>query len=209
MTPTFDDELAAFKDRVEALIAEVARVENVAFRKALYISMLDGLSGCAYPNETKSGKRFKAFVLEIAGWADGERVCLPQAALYFRGNVTMSATITARLAVWPWGQPQPITADPLLNQLPAHADLWKPQHLNLLWQFRNHVLHAFADPGGFNLQDRDQPYYVGDVSTHTWRLVMPEQFLRNLLIDGLRGLIAFCRRKGQDPRAHLGQELWF
>ncbi|HYM05596.1 MAG TPA: hypothetical protein VEU11_03475 [Terriglobales bacterium] len=42
--------------------------------------------------------------------------------------------------------------------------------MNLLWQFRNSMLHAFADPGGFDIGNRVEPYYVGDIATHTWRL---------------------------------------
>ena len=208
MAPTLDDILDTFQKQVEALVAEVAQVQNKAFRKALYVSMLDGLSACAYPNETKSGQRFKTFVLDVAGWKDGERVSLPQAALYCQADAAMSAEIARLLAAWPWGRPQSIAADPLPDQIPAHKDLFRLQHANLLWQFRNHVLHAFADPGGFDIGDRAEPYYMGDASTHTWRLVMPEQFLRDLLLGGLKGLIAFCRKNGQAPQAHLGKELW-
>jgi hypothetical protein len=208
MAPTLEDVLAVFQRQVETLVDQVAQVGNGAFRKALYVSMLDGLSGCAYPNETRSGQRFRTFILDIANWRDGERISLPQAALYFQGDAAMSAPIAEILAAWQWGHPLAITADPLANQLPAHDQLWRLQHANLLWQFRNSILHTFADPGGFDIGDRTEPYYMGDVSTHRWRLVMPEQFLRDLLIDGLNGLIAFCRRSGHDPQAHLGKELW-
>jgi hypothetical protein len=97
--------------------------------------MLDGLSACAYPDERKSGRRFKTFVREIGNWTDGERISLPQAALLFAGDPAMSASISTLLARWPWGEPQPITSDPFPHQLPANEDLWKVQHLNLLWQF--------------------------------------------------------------------------
>jgi hypothetical protein len=204
MVPSLDDVLDAFQKQVEHLAAQVAQVGNEAFRKALYVAMVDGLSACAYPNEKKAGHRFRTFVVNIANWKDGERVSLPQAALYFVGDPDMSATIAGLLTAWQWAQPQTIASDPLPNQLPAHDDLWKLAHVNLLWQFRNHILHAFSDPGGFDFKDHHEPYYTGDVPTHTWRLVMPEQFLRNLLRDGVQGLIAFCRLSGQDPQAHFG-----
>jgi hypothetical protein len=208
MGPILNDTLTAFQQQVRTLADQVRQVENPAFRKALYISMLDGLSACAYPNETKSGYRFRTFVLDIGNWKDGERVSLPQAALYFQADPAMSAAIAVALNAWTWGRPQSITSDPLLNQLPAHDHLWRLQHANLLWQFRNSMLHAFADPGGFDIGDRADPYYFGDAATLTWRLVMPEQFLRNLLLNSLDALIGFCRQNGFDPQAHLGRELW-
>jgi hypothetical protein len=208
MAPTLDETLAAFQRQVRTLADQVGQIENAEFRKALYVSMLDGLSACAYPNETRSGHRFRTFVLNIGNWKDGERVSLPQAALYFQADPAMSAAIAVPLNAWTWGQPQSITSDSFLNQLPAHADLWRLQHVNLLWQFRNSMLHAFADPGGFDIGNRVEPYYFGDIATHTWRLIIPGHFLRNLLLNSLDALIAFCRQNGFDPQAHLGRELW-
>ena len=49
--------LMAFQRQVRALADEVCRIENATFRKALYVSMLDGLSACAYPCDTNSGHR--------------------------------------------------------------------------------------------------------------------------------------------------------
>jgi len=66
----------------------------------------------------------------------------------------------------------------------------------------------FEDRSGFEFGDRTKPYYTGDASTHTWRLIIPEQFLCTLVIDSLNGLITFCRQNSQDPQAHLGKELW-
>jgi len=105
--------------------------------------MLDALSACAYPREKKSWRRFQKFVLNIGTWTDGGRISLPQAALFFQSDPRMSAAIVPLLNQWPWGQPQSITSDPDPSQLPTHPDLWRVQHLNLLWQFRNSVLHAF------------------------------------------------------------------
>lgn len=208
MAPTLEETLAAFQRQVRTLADQVRQIENEAFRKALYVSMLDGLSACAYPNETRSGQRFRSFVLNIGNWRDGERVSLPQSALYFQADPAMNAAIALLLNAWTWGQPQPITSDPFPNQLPAHADLWRLQHVNLLWQFRNLMLHAFVDPGGFDIGNHVEPYYFGDIATHTWLLIMPEHFLRNLLLNSLDALITFCRHNGFDPQAHLGRELW-
>ena len=95
MAPNLDETLAAFERQVRTLADQVRQIENVAFRKALYISMLDGLSACAYPNETRSGHRFRTFVSVIGNWRDGERVSLPQAALYFHLDPAMSTAIAA------------------------------------------------------------------------------------------------------------------
>jgi hypothetical protein len=68
--------------------------------------------------------------------------------------------------------------------------------------------HSVYDPGGHDLRGGAAPYYVGDISTHTWQLVIPDGFLQNLVAASVQGLLAFCRREGRDPQAHLGRNLW-
>lgn len=208
MAPTLDETLDAFHRQVQTLVDQVQQIGNKVFRKALYVSMLDGLSACAYPDERKAEDRFQNFILRISNWTDGERISLPQSALLFCGDPAMSAVISARLAKWPWGTPQPITLDPFQHDLPARVDLSRVRHLNLLWKFRNSVLHAFNDPSGFDLRGGVEPYYVGDIPTHTWRLVIPEEFLHSLVTTSVQGLLALCKREGRDPQAHLGNALW-
>src|SRR5579862_3808401 len=159
MAPGMVDVLDAFRNQVTTLIDQVARIDNEVFRKALYVSMIDALSACAY-DSMRPGDRFRRFVLEIGNWRDGERVSLPQAALFFHGDTDMLTAIEALLANWQWGQTHSITSDPFPNQLPARQTLSKVQHLNLLWQFRNCILHSFRDPGGMDLHTRDEPCYL-------------------------------------------------
>jgi hypothetical protein len=203
-----DEKLDFFHRQVQRLVDQVPQVENKTFRKALYISMLDALSACAYPDETKAGSRFQNFILNVSKWKDGERISLPQAALLFCDDPATSAVIAARLAKWPWGIPQPITADPFPSDLPAHVGLMKVQQVKLLWQFRNSVLHAFNDPSGHDFSGRMEPYYIGEISSRTWRLVIPEEFLNSLMTTSVQALIAFCKEEGRDPQAHLGRALW-
>lgn len=94
MAPTLDEILDAFHRQAETLVDQVQQIGNAVFRKALYISMLDGLSACTYGNAMGSGDRFRTFILQIGGWTDGERISLPQAALLFRRDPEMSAAIS-------------------------------------------------------------------------------------------------------------------
>src|SRR5437899_2204031 len=103
MTPGLDDILDAFRNQVTTLIDQVAQIDNEVFRKALYVSMIDALSACAYDG-MRPGDRFMRFVLEIGNWMDGQRVSLPQAALFFQGDAAMLTAIEALLANWQWGQ---------------------------------------------------------------------------------------------------------
>lgn len=171
--------------------------------------MLDGLSACAYGSAMRSGDRFRTFIVQIGDWRDGERISLPQAELLFSTDPVVSAAISAELANWTWGVPQPITSDPFPTEfhIPG-VDFREVQHVNLLWKFRNSLLHAVYDPGGPDLRGGAEPYYVGDIATHTWRLVIPEEFLRTLVGASVQGLIAFCAREGRDPQAHLGMQMW-
>src|ERR1022692_236598 len=159
MAPSMDDVLDGFRKQVATLIDQVAQIDNEVFRKAMYVSMIDALSACAYDG-MRPGERFKRFVREIGNWRDAERVSLPQAALFFQGDGAMLNAIEALLANWQWGQTQSITSDPFPNQLPIRQTVWKVQHLNLLWQFRNCILHAFNDPGGMDLRTRNEPCYL-------------------------------------------------
>jgi hypothetical protein len=209
MAPTFDETINAFGAQVRVLVDQVCEIRNRAFRKALYVSMLDGLSACAYGDSMRPGIRFRTFVLQIGGWTDGERISLPQAALLFHAVPAMSAAISARLANWNWGTPQPITSDPFAHELGIpDVDFSKVQHVNLLWKFRNSILHAVYDPGGFDFPGHLDPYYTGDIDTRTWRLVIPDAFLERLLRASLQNLLVHCKQEGLDPQVHLGRELW-
>jgi hypothetical protein len=130
MAPGLDDILDAFRNQVTTLIDQVAQIDNEVFRKALYVSMIDALSACAYDG-MRPGDRFMRFVLEIGNWMDGQRVSLPQAALFFQGDAAMLTAIEALLANWQWGQTHSITSDPFPNELPIRQTVSKVQHLNL------------------------------------------------------------------------------
>lgn len=209
MAPTLDQIIDTFGGQVQNLSDQVGQIGNEAFRKALYLSMIDGLSACAYGDSMRPGTRFRTFVLQVAGWTDGERVSLPQAALLFQSDSIISTAVSVLLANWTWGVPQAITSDPFPGQLYlANADLDKVKHVNLLWKFRNSLLHAVYDPGGHDLRGGAEPYYVGDIGTHAWQLVIPDEFLRNLVAASIQGLLAFCRTEGRDPQAHLGRGVW-
>ncbi|MBZ5626027.1 MAG: hypothetical protein LAQ69_46170, partial [Acidobacteriia bacterium] len=102
MAPSLDQIIDAFGRQVQALVDQAREIGNGVFRKALYISMLDGLSACAYGDSMQPGARFRTFVLQIAGWTDGERISLPQAALLFQSDPTISAAVAVLLANWQW-----------------------------------------------------------------------------------------------------------
>lgn len=190
-------------------------VENASFRKALYLILTDALSTLRFPDYRSPGNRFVNFVNTYGGWVDCDRVSLPQADLLLndtkKGDATLAAVVSGRLAQWPDGKVVDLSSDPFPNELPDPMGVLRDcQHGRLLWAMRNTLLHEFRHPG-YSFEGmspgRDGPYYhqthfvegalAGQIG---WELVVPDRFLERLALRCLDGLVAWFRSEQIDPR---------
>jgi hypothetical protein len=82
------------------------------------------------------------------------------------------------------------------------------QHVNLLYAYRNSLVHEFRAPGySLELEDDKDPFYmsmsdVGDVeSGYRWELSYPVAFIEVLCDKCITNLEAYLKKDRLDPRA--------
>jgi hypothetical protein len=199
-----------FAGHVTKLLSDVPNVQNASFRKVLYLVMLDALARVRFPENKSIGSRFRDFIRQYGDWPDGERVSLPQAqiVLSLHADIALEVRtfVATRLALFDEGTYQGLQLDPFPHEFPVPlGPLENCQHVALLWEFRNALLHEFRHPGrGVDFEThRESPYYLGvwsaDGSEATWELLIPDQFLNTLALRCLDNLVIWLRTNGRDP----------
>lgn len=117
------DTTEEFVQRIRSLIDSVRTVENASFRKVLYLVLIDALSTLRFSDYRSPGNRFVNFLNTYGGWADCDRVSLPQADLLLRDTKNVdpafATAISDRLAQWPDGQIVDLSFDPFPEELPG------------------------------------------------------------------------------------------
>jgi len=105
-----------------------------------------------------------------------------------------------------------IDIDPLFNEIKylvvGNEDiktLENSRHAELLYTYRNNLIHEFREPGhGMEFSnDNESPYYHGmehlESKTETWELVYPTKFLINLADVALTAIKGFLTSNNLDP----------
>jgi hypothetical protein len=176
----------------EKQLTQIQKLDDRLHKKALLLLILDTLSRARYPNTRKNKTRFQQLIKEHAGWQDGERVSLYQVLLLApsANSSNLKDFVRASVAKWKnWG-PIGIKADPLIHEINTLAVtdeerklLSDSTHLNLLYTYRNHLIHEFREPGeGMETDHREKsPHYFpmthlqidGHHERESWELVYP------------------------------------
>jgi hypothetical protein len=97
-------------------------------------------------------------------------------------------------------------SDPISSEVLALAGtterrlVEQARYVELLYTYRNHLVHEFRKPGyGIELSDDPTtPYYHG-MEGSPWELVFPGQFLHNLCGNCIDGLAVHLRTSGLNP----------
>jgi hypothetical protein len=216
MATVVEEDIKQFVLQVQQRQGEAAAVQNESFRKVLYLVMTDALAKVRFPRESSNRTRFLTFVRTFGDWADGERVSLPQLelALAERTDVCpdLRAFVSGRLGGWDPGRTfYPLANDPLPAEFPeGHRDLEPYQHLSLLWEMRNTLIHEFRHPGrGLDFTESDSPHYlqvqVEPEGPSGWELVMPVGFLQCLHRRCAENLAAWLHTEKRNPWNSLGE----
>jgi hypothetical protein len=158
-----------FKERLE----EIKTIENRLYQKILIVTMIDSLAHAVYPGD-KVRERFIKFVKNFSGWKDHCRVSLPQLALNLQSDSTDSELrirVKERLDSWKNGRIYRINeVDPCKQELEKLATTQEYRkliensfHAELLYTYRNHLVHEFREPGHPPeiSSDNTSPYYCG------------------------------------------------
>jgi hypothetical protein len=189
---------------------------NPLYRKILAVGVIDTLGRARHPNVGANRARFLRTVEDLAGWPDMGRVSLPQ--LWFQlGHQPeliegqLADEVSRLLLSWEEGRVYQIVADPLFETLaplarqPAESRmLLECRHLELLYAYRNVLIHEFREPGydmGV-LADDPTPYYMGvddEQGVGRWELAYPTNFFEIITRRILRNLRAYLEVNDIDP----------
>lgn len=195
----------------------IGALESHHYRKTLFVAVLDTLSRAAVPHlKDKNRERFLGFVEGWADWPEAGRVSLPQLAGNLLGHAELAKTrlaseVRRRLHEWKDGHVYHASDDPPKEELlefAANAEERKVveghTHLNLLWVYRNTLVHEFREPGydmGV-LGDDPSPYYMtmeDEEGVSQWELAYPTTFFAALCDRALANLKKHLEVEDLDP----------
>jgi len=200
---TIHDDIDQYIQYFRARNQDIAKVDSFLFRKILYLIEIDTLSSAAFPMLNEHRKRVVQFIDTCSNWNDKDRFSAIQLKLILENNKIQSGPlydlVKNRIDSWGYGSIIRPDGDLCLTEvewLAATNELKlvnNSRYAELLYTYRNHLIHEFRQPGyGMEIYDPSTPYYLGmdhlDTGQSSWELVFPVQFLYNLcagVIDGL------------------------
>lgn len=206
-----------FKKQLEEIKALETEHADL-YRKLLYVSILDSLAGSVMPKRPNRD-RFICFLQRFCKWPDGNRVSLPHLVQLLRKNPDPAFQNLREWALMKFkalpvhgSALMPISHDPSCDEVkrewPASKEHRTPlegidveslQHFELLYVYRNMLVHELRTPGygiEFGEDDKDPFYHqmstVGEndvLVESSVELVYPWRFLHRLCdtaLDELR-----------------------
>jgi len=188
----------------------------------LLCSMLDTLSKCVYdylPNNV----RFICFVDDFTGWKCKDRISLIQLFYFMQKENHLKYNETKAFLNDRFSGLTPdviykASRDLLLSDIPhpkvIEEEIRQFTYSNLLYKFRNSVVHEFKTLGdGMDFGEISEAYYhslshldVDDNNTIiekiTWELVFPTKYLATLVSQSIDNLQAYCIANKINPYEH-------
>jgi len=197
----------------------IRTLENHHYRKTLFVAVLDTLSRAAVPHlKDKNRERFLGLVEGWGDWPEVGRVSLPQLAGNLAdhpevANSRFAAEVRRQLQEWKDGRIYHASDDPSKEELLKITENANERklveahtHLNLLWIYRNMLVHEFREPGydmGV-LGDDLSPYYMAmedEEGVRRWELAYQTTFFVALCDRTLANLKTHLEAKDLDPYA--------
>ncbi len=205
---SIDRFIGYFKKQLDE-IKELRTEHAELYRKLLYVSILDSLAGSVLPRRGNRD-RYIYFLQRFCKWPDGDRVSLLHLVQLLRKNPDpafekLREWVLAKFKALPvhGGSLMPITRDPSFDEVKREwpvsqqhrtplegIDLVALQHFQLLYAYRNGLVHELRTPGyGMEFGNEDQdPFYHGMSTVGeddalvrvTVELVYPWRFLHRL-----------------------------
>jgi hypothetical protein len=203
-----------FHDRIK----EIEALNNPLFQKILIIILMDTFSRVWTKGlENKNKLRFLKLIRECINWEHSDRISVPMVIyrlekLSLKINDKLKLKLDDLFKYFKSGRILRVDIDPYYFEIKHLAEsreeielLKKSRHAELLYTYRNNLIHEFRKPGrGMEFSDdNESPYYHGmtdlDHGGNTWELVYPTNFLINLSKVGLNTIKAFLASNKLDP----------
>lgn len=208
--------------------------------KILLCAIIDSLAKSRFPDIKYNGERFKQLVEQCCEWPEHDRISL----LHLNRALALdsSSPLFSDLKTWTEQEVQKnlklthriISVSTAITQEPSidlALEFWpmdsenKPlklrghipekfQHLNLLWLYRNSLMHEYRSPGRASELGRarkKEPYYqqvskIADLNQDTgflfnsnWELVYPTFFFKSLAEKALNSVALYHLKQQTSP----------
>jgi hypothetical protein len=199
-------------------INEIVKLNNQLYQKILIISLMDTLSRVwTKGKENKNKLRYLKLIRECIKWEHDDRISIPMTVYRIReenikGNDKLMTEIDRLFNKFQNGGIPRIDIDPFFNEIEHLAVsieeqeiLKNSRHAELLYTYRNNLIHEFRNPGhGMEFSnDNESPYYHRmthrDCQTKTWELVYPTNFFIILSNIALTAIKTFLISNNLDP----------
>lgn len=195
---------------------EIATVARPTFKKVLYLIEIDTLSRAAFPRVSGNRQRVVQFIDACSNWNDKDKVSAVQLKFALEENGILSGqlydSVIQRINSWAYGRIVRPNDDLTFGEAQRQSTPSESKYVNdaryveLLYTYRNHLLHEFREPGyGMDLGADlpPTPYYLGmdrlSTEQSSWELVFPVQFLRDLCEGCINGFEAQLSANNQNP----------
>ncbi|MDP2168611.1 MAG: hypothetical protein Q8J64_09815 [Thermodesulfovibrionales bacterium] len=190
------------------------------YKKILIMAMLDTLAYASCPSEESNKKRFLSFIDNYADWPKKNHVSLPQLQLLLANETCQSKLtmkIAERLKSWPLEtgpKDDPSQDDEIFSSENQQEKKLREEekklrekstYKNLLYAYRNHLVHEFREPGYAIESDDagDKPFYAQmrpiESGLKTWELCYPLGFFKKIAESSLNKLTEYFRKGNIDP----------
>lgn len=231
------------QEMIAAAVADCNRQHQAIHAKVLLCAIIDSLAKSRFSNISANGERFIKTVEECSEWSDCDRVSLLhlKRALELIKEIPSEFCSLENWAAGAFAEKfrlnerllsvrSPIAKDPVADEVLAYwpvdsangrkriGDIGfeKLQHKNLLWLYRNTLVHEYRIPGrGSELSAREEvaPYYQqvakvedihpqsGLIFTKRWELVYPTGFFIQLSEEILQNVAAYHLKEDSSPFA--------
>lgn len=211
MSAPYRREVEQFIDHFKQEAVSLEKVASPLHRKILYATALDPLARAAY-GPSFNRHRFTRLVRELSGWAECERISLPQLQQRLRAarryRYGLYRDVSTRLRDWGSGSKIGLQHSPLAAEILPLAQgneaklIFECQYSELFYTYRNALVHEFREPGyGWDVSGTSmRPFYMSYLGREgQWELTFPVRFLQHLLNSTIEGVKAHLLSGKIDP----------
>ena len=200
--------ISIFKENISAIQSVTFNVRDNLLKKILCVGIIDALSKVVYP-EKGNHKRFTLFVKNFCDWKHSGKISLPHLIQLLKKCPGPEFSDLRKYSLsciknWSGGSVIKLDNDVEINEILKRwpkgyekaiekIKIESLAHYNLLYNYRNSIIHEMRrPPSGIEHQDDQEPYYLLvtslDKNEEHWELVYPLRFFYKLCETGLTNL---------------------
>jgi len=195
------------------------------FKRLIYVSALDSLSKCVAGKKFRVRERFVFLVKHFCEWPESSKVSLPHLVKFLQEVPLPAFEDLRKFAYEKYDSLEQGTTYTVVDIDPEKNDILKlwPRdsvyrepiekiglesltHLNLLWKYRNALVHDTRRLGGMDSFDFEEPSYhsltdltIDPDPVELWELVYPVPFFEKLLRSAIKKLKTYYVENRLNP----------